>query len=655
MGALTALVIGEMRLSDPYNTADLKPRAFVLAGILSFFIFCLLIRLWYLQIWKGEEYRAFSDQNRFKIERLSAPRGQVVDRHGQILADSRPRFDILFTRGFASNSEKRAERDQAALEQLQKLKEIFKWSDETFEERREQIFKSPPYQGRRMARDVTWAQLAMVEARSFDLSAVGVEVVAVRDYLYGDAFFHVLGYTGEVNERDLERLKKRFPERNYRIGDQIGVIGAEALYEKLLRGVDGRNFNVVDARGRPVASASLKKIQQGGREDPVAGRRLRMALDLELQLETVRAFKDEMGAAVAINPQTGEVLAYVSRPGLDPNDFTREITRGQLKSWRERPDQPFLDRAVGEHYPPGSTLKLVMAAAALEEAVINERTKYFCPGFFRFGRRVWRCHEARGHGIVDLRAAIQKSCDVFFYNAGLLLGLDKMNQWSRKFGLGRRAFPGLEVFHSQFPLLTLPRFNSEQIGNIPSVEYVQESGVTTVEAETINAGIGQGAFLTTTLQLARMMAAFGNDGRLYQPQLVLEATDSKGINLERYESTFENRLRLKPETMEAIQSALHAVVNEPGGTALRVRTSEFKFGGKTGTAQVVALPQNRALAALMGKQFQDHALFVGLAPLEDPQIAVAVLVDHGGSGSKAAAPIAQAMVKNYLLRKLALR
>ncbi len=644
-----------MRLSDQYNTADLRPRAILLAGILTGFVFLLGVRLWYLQIWRGDEYREFSDKNQFKIERLAAPRGQVLDRHGQILADNRPRFDVTMTRGFVSNSTVKEERLAALEHQMRILKDIFQWSEEDFEARLAQITQAPPYQARRVARDVSWAQLAQIETRNLELTGVNVEVLAVRDYLYGDAFFHVIGYTGEVNDQDLERLRKRYPERNYRLGDQIGVIGAESLYEKFLRGVDGRDFTVVDARGRPVQNSSLKNLGSGARDNPVAGKSLRLAIDLELQLEGLRAFGENIGSAVAINPDSGEVLAYISTPGLDPNRFTREISRKQLKEWRDRPDQPFLDRAVGEHYPPGSTLKLVMAAAALEEGVINDKTRYFCPGFFRFGRRVWRCHEHAGHGSVDVRAAIQKSCDVFFYHTALELNLERMNLWSRKFGLGRRTYPGLEVFREGFPLASLYRFNSEQIGNIPSVEAVEAGRMTTVEAETINAGIGQGAFLTTTLQLARMLAIFGNGGMIFQPLLVLDAREPSGKVIERYQATLENRIKVSNPVMEQVLDAMSAVVNDPGGTAIRVRTNEFKLGGKTGTAQVVAMPQNRALMKMLGKELQDHALFVGMAPMEDPEIAVAVLVENGGSGSKTAAPIAQAMIKNYLLRKTAVR
>jgi len=627
----------------------------LLAGVLTAFIFLMVIRLWYLQIWKGVEYREFSDKNRFKIERLAAPRGQILDRTGQILADNRPRFDVTITRGFVSSSKVKEERESALLQQLLLLKDIFQWESQTFQERLKQVKTTPLYQTRRVARDISWAQLAQIESRSLELTGVSIEVLAVRDYLYSDAFFHSIGYTGEVNEQDLERLQKRFPERNYRLGDQIGVIGAEALYEKYLRGVDGRDFTVVDARGRPVQNSSLKSFGQGGREDPKAGKTLRLGLDLQLQLETLRAFRGESGAAIALKPDTGEILAYVSTPGLDPNAFTREISREQLRGWRDRADQPFLDRAVAEHYPPGSTLKIIMAAAALEEGVVNEKTRFVCPGFFRYGRRTWRCHDLSGHGVVDVRAAMQKSCDVFFYNTALLLGLDRMNLWSRKFGLGRRTFPGLEVFKAQFPLLSMPRFNSEQTGNIPSLEWVQVRKVTTVEAETINAGIGQGAFLTTTLQLARMVATLGNGGDVFQPQLVLESKDSLGKTENIYKATLENHLQLSDRVRGLVLDSLSAVMNEPGGTGIRSRVAEFKFGGKTGTAQVIALPQNKALMKRMAKDFQDHALFVGLAPVDHPEIAVAVLVENGGSGSHAAAPIGNIMVKNYLLRKTPVR
>ncbi|TVQ78602.1 MAG: penicillin-binding protein 2 [Bradymonadales bacterium] len=633
-----------MRLSDPYNTTELKSRAQFVAIGFAFLIFLLLFRLWYLQIWRGEEYRLFSDRNRFKIERISAPRGQILDRRGALLADNRPRFDIHVTRAFATNLDK----------ELEALKSILQWSDEEFEERSRLVKAFPLYQSRRIARDVSWDQLAQVENRSNELSSLGIQVQSVRDYLYGDAFFHVIGYTGEVSEINLQRLRQRFPDRNYRLGDSIGVIGAESIYERFLRGSDGREFVVVDVKGRPVHRTNLRLFDQNTRVGARAGNSLELSLDLELQLTALRAFGDQRGAAVALDPNTGEILAMISRPSLDPNLFTRELTGRQLNALRERPDKPFLDRSLGEHYPPGSTYKMLMGAAALEEGVVTAEQSFHCPGFFRFGRRIWRCHRRSGHGHVDLREAIKVSCDVYFYNVALALGLDRMHRWAKQFGLGRRTNLGHEIF-SNSPLAQFYRFNSEQTGFVPNSSWVRRSGHTSLEGETINAGIGQGGNLMTVTQLARMTAAFGNSGQFFQPQLVRAQRRPGGDLIEAYESLLENQVQLKPETSALILDAMKAVVNERDGTALGSRIAEFSWGGKTGTSQVVALSLRPEDEDEIPFEMEHHALFVGLAPIENPKIAVAVIVEHGRSGSRAAAPIARAMVRNYLNRQVAAR
>lgn len=630
-----------MRLADSYNVSAFRPRAYTLAGFFIVLIFLLLLRIWYLQIWRGEEYRAFSDQNRFKVEEISAPRGKVFDRNGRLLADNRPRFDAIFTRGYSSHLEA----------EFQILKDIFLWSEQEASEKLAAAKRSSPYRGEQIARDVSWSQLALLEARSLELSGVDVQVIAVRDYLYSDAFFHVIGYTGEVNNYDLAFLNKNVPELKYRLGDQIGVSGVERLYESILRGRDGRRFVVVDVRGRPVERDELSMIVQESQQDAEAGVSLKLSLDLELQLETIRAIGDRTGAAVAMDPQTGQILAMVSRPSIDPNIFTQYVSRDILKKLRDHPEKPFLDRTLGEHYPPGSTYKLVMALAALEEEVIDSETVINCPGFFRFGRRIWHDHNRAGFGPIRIRDAIKKSSNVFFFNIGLDLGLEKMFSWSRRLGLGRRTWPGHEVFVDDGERLQgLRRLNFEQSGKIPTPAFVRRRGNTTIGAETINAGIGQGAFLVTITQLSRMMSILGNGGEVHQPQLVLESLNPEGERLDRYEAVLENKVEFSKENRQIILDGIGAVVNETGGTAWRARVPKINVGGKTGTSQVVSLRTSDADDEDKD-QYKDHALFVALAPLENPQIAVAVIIEHGGSGGRSAAPVAKQMIQNYLGRR----
>ena len=629
-----------MRLSDPYNVAEFRPRATAVAILFIVFFFLILVRLWYLQIWKGEIYREFSDRNRFKIERLSAPRGQLLDRNGELIADARPRFDLMFTRGNSPFPEM----------ELAQLGKVLKWTEAELEKKQEFIRKSPRYQAKLIAQDISSDELALIESQTLEYPGIDIEVVAVRDYLFNDNFFHVLGYTGEINDRELPRWQERYPERNYRLGDEKGVIGIESAFEGLLRGKDGRDFIVVDVKGRRINHEQWELLPKVSRVEPEAGLSLRLSLDLSLQLETTKAFEGKTGAAVALDPKTGQILAYVSRPGLDPNMFTRPISSETFQRLTNQPKNPFLDRVVGEHYPPGSTFKLIMAAAALESCVIDRNTSHFCPGYFRFGRRIWKCHHHSGHGRVNVVQAIERSCDVFFYNVGLGLGLDNMFAWSTRFGLGRRTYIANEVFPGKHDRLT--RFNSEVPGFIPSEEWVHAKKWTTVEAETINAAIGQGAYTMTALQLARVMAAIGNGGLLYQPQLVLGSARSSGQVVEEYSAQVENQIDLDPRSREIVLQGMREVIQGAEGTARGSRLPNLEYGGKTGTAQVVALDISKAFKR---QEFEDHALFVALAPLQDPKIAIAIVVENGGQGSRAAAPIAKAMIRNYLMRDQAMK
>lgn len=628
-----------MKLADAYNTSALRPRAYLLGGLFIFLIALLLVRLWYLQIWRGEEYRNFSDRNRFKVVEISAPRGKIFDRNGRLLADNRPRFDVHFIRGFSVDVES----------EMLLLKDIFQWSDEEYQAQLIAVEKSAPYRGARLARDASWSQLARLEARTLDLSGVDIQVLAVRDYLYGDAFFHSIGYTGEVGDHDLRYLRQSAPELRYRLGDQIGISGMERMYEHLLRGRDGRRFVVVDVRGRPVQQEESALVVEESLVPAQAGSSLRLSFDLELQLETIRALGDRRAAAIAMDPQTGQILAMVSRPAIDPNIFTQFVSRQRLRELRERPDKPFLDRNLGEHYPPGSTFKLVMALAALEEGVIRPDTILNSPGSFRFGRRTWHDHNRAGFGQIDLREAIQKSSNVFFFQVGLDLGLDKMFYWSRSLGLGRLTWPGHEVFSDRSrPQERLRRFNFEQPGHLSTSSWVRRLGNTTLGAETINAGIGQGGYLVTTTQLARMLSVIANGGKIFQPQFVLESMTSEGEKMRSFEAILENTVEINESYRHLILDAMGAVVNEPGGTAGRARIRGVRVGGKTGTSQVVSLSASDEDEENVS--LQAHALFVGVAPVENPQIVVAIVVEHGASGGRAAAPVARQMIQNYLSR-----
>jgi len=505
---------------------------------------------------------------------------------------------------------------------------------------------SPPYLAQSIAQDISSEQLALIESQNLELPGVDIETQAVRDYLFGDLFFHSIGYTGEINDSELSHLQIQFPERNYRLGDQKGVIGIERIFEPILRGQDGRDFIVVDVKGRRVNQEEWDLLPRASRIEPQAGQSLQLSLDLSLQEETVKNFGDKVGAAVALDPNTGQVLSYVSRPALDPNIFTRVISNADFQKMMNQENNPFLDRVAGEHYPPGSTFKLVMATAALETGAIDLKTTFTCPGYFRLGNRVWRCWDHGGHGTLNVVQAIERSCDVFFYNVAQALGLDTMFAWSSRLGLGRQTFIGNEIFSEK--TTELLRFNSEQSGFIPNVAWVERRHLSSVEGETINAGIGQGAYLVTALQLARVVSALGNGGNIYQPQLVLNSLlDGK---IHGFHSVLENQISIRPDVREALMKGMQNVVEGSFGTAHAAHVPGIVVGAKTGTAQVASLELTKGASTAMKKKLQDHGLFVALAPLDKPRIAIAIIVENGGHGGTVAAPIARAMIKNYLQR-----
>lgn len=633
-----------MRLSDPYNVSELKARSIAIAVMFCILLGVLLIRLWYLQIWMGTTYRDFSDRNRFKIERLAAPRGQLLDREGRLLADSRPRFDVDFIRSNAIQYEY----------ELRKIGQVLHWSEDDFQKRLQKINDASPYQTIQIAQDISFEELGGLESQSLDIPSVDIETNAVRDYLFSDAFFHSLGYTREIGPDDLKTLQMRFPERNYKSGDQKGMRGIEEIFEGLLRGQDGRDFIVVDVRGRRVNTDDWHLLPKAVREDPIAGKTMRLSLDLDLQMAGIKAFGEHIGAAVALDPETGEVLAYVSKPGLDPNAFTKVISTEDYRAMQEGDANPFLDRVAGAKYAPGSTLKLVMAAAALETGVISPTTTFFCPGSYRFGGNTWKCHLHSGHGTMNVVSAIEQSCDVFFYNTGFALGLDSMFAWSSRFGLGRATRVGNETSSAPGSIRAkeLIRFNSELEGRLPSVEYVRANRQTTVEAESINASIGQGSFEVTAMQLARMVAAIGNGGKVFQPQLVLDARSSLGGQPQVFKGQLETQFELSPQTQASLLRGMELVIEGSQGTARLSKLPGIKWGGKTGTAQVVAM-EFQKLHGKKSKEYEDHALFVGLSPLDHPKIAVAVIAEHGGHGSSAAAPVAKAIVKAFMDKRAA--
>lgn len=588
--------------------------------LLTFGVFAL--RLFQLQIVEGEALRKRSTRNSIRTIRLAAPRGEILDREGRVLATTRPAFGLQVI----PSELRRPELTFGVLGQL--------LGDEPalLRERVGDPAGLRRFQPVRLASDLTWDRLARVESHRYALTGVLTDVQPRRHYLEGPLAAHALGSIGEIRKEQL--ATRRFA--TYRAGDVIGQSGVESVLESELRGRKGGVNVVVDASGR--------EIERRDEVQPRSGRTVVLNLDLDLQRTAHAAFESKTegeprraGALVALDPRNGEVLAWVSSPGYDPNVFAGGIDAAAWQRLTEDPRNPLQDRAVAGQYPPASAYKPIVAAAALQEGVIRPDERIYCPGSFRLGRRTYRCWKRGGHGEVNLREALVHSCDVYFYQLGLRLGIDRLAFFARGFGLGRPS--GVD----------LPQ---EKSGHVPTSAWKERRfGEPWMRGETVSAAIGQGFNTVTPLQLTLAYAAIVNGGTLLEPRLVrrLGAHDALAV---RSRPVQRGRVPVETRHLARVRDALIDVVQEIGGTGGRARVPGVLVGGKTGTAQIVALERVAGLEDdEIPLRYRDHAWFVGFAPAVKPEILVGVLVEHGGSGGAVAAPIAQKVLARYFEKR----
>lgn len=556
----------------------------------------LLIRLWDLQIMRGSEMRKLSEQNRIRVKKIPAPRGIIYDRTGKVLADTRPSFNIYLT----------PEDIKDFSQSVDGLARLLNWDREDVIEKMKAASGMPPSFPIKIKSDIPMDEVARVEAHRVYIPGVSIQIEPKRNYPYGASLAHVLGYVSEISDEELKNKKKH---KDYSPGDYIGKYGLERSYENELRGVDGEKRVEVDAIGREVRTLDII--------DPIPGHSLHLNLDLELQLTADKALETRKGAAVAVNPKTGGVLVLASRPGFDPNKFASGILKQDWQKIALDKAHPLQNRAIQGGYPPGSTFKVLVAMKALDLGVINERTTFGCGGGFAYGNRVFKCWKKGGHGSVAVHRAIVESCDVFFYNVGLRVGVDRIHELADIVGLGRVT--GID----------LP---NEQKGLIPSTEWKKKRyNQPWYEGETVSVSIGQGAVWLTPVQLAQLSAFVANDGKNFKPQIVNRIVSTEGKVVKTFEPVINAEPKLKKGVVQIVKDGMRGVVNEPGGTAGRSKLQNVAMSGKTGTAQ----------AGSEKVKLGDHAWFIAYAPAEDASIAMAVLVEHGGHGASAAAPVAK--------------
>jgi penicillin-binding protein 2 len=573
----------------------------------------LIIRLLYLQIIEGTEYRRLSEINSIRLQDIDAPRGLILDRNSQLIVDNRPAFDLKIILKDAKPLD----------ETLEKLSRIV---GEPAEELKEQIANNKrrgPYTPLLLKEDIGRDLLAAIEVHKYDLPGVVIHVSPRRHYLFGHLAAHLLGYVGEINASEL-RLA---PYEECKGGDFIGKFGIEKAYESVLRGKRGGRQVEVNASGQMVRI--LKTV------DAQAGRNITLTIDHKLQETAEDLLQDKAGAVVAIDPHNGDVLAMASSPTYDPNWFVSGMRQEQWQALINNPFRPLENKAVQAEYPPASTYKIVTAIAGLEEGAIDANTTMFCPGFYRFGNRIYRCWRHAGHGDLNVVGALEQSCDVFFYQVGQAVGVDRLAWYANGCGLGQST--GIKLAE-------------EAKGLIPTKAWKQKRfGEAWQAGETLSLAIGQGFNLVTPLQMALLVAAVGNGGTRYKPRLISSFSAGPADEAKQIQPQVVGHIPAGDSTLALVHQGLWEVVNQRHGTAWHARLKHLEFSGKTGTAQVVGRPPEGVENEEQIKELhKDHAWFVAYAPSVDPQIAVAVLVEHGEHGSSTAAPIASKIIQTYL-------
>jgi penicillin-binding protein 2 len=580
--------------------------ALSLGAFIMFFL--LLSRLWYLQMIDTDNLLDQSESNRLRFVPVAAPRGAILDRNGKVLVSNTPSFSVAVIPQDVKNKELL----------IDNLARYLNLDRKEIEEKWNKGQGRAKYYPLVVASGISRDQMEFLEENRLALSGVNIEMKPIRAYANGVLAAHLLGYLGEISEAELgaERYK------DYNAGDYTGKSGIERSWENYLHGTDGGRQIEVDARGR-----FLRTVEES---NSAVGNTVVLTIDLEMQKAVEQALGDRAGAAVAMDVNTGEILAFASSPDFDPALFAGRMPPDKWKEYLEDKRHPLENKALKGMYPPGSTFKIITAIAGLEEGLINEHTGIECPGYYKFGNSTFKCWDKKGHGHVELRKALRESCDVYFYKLAERLGVNRIAKYAKRFGMGAPLGVGLD---------------SEKGGVIPTEDWkLKRFGKKWFQGETLSVGIGQGYVLTTPLQLASMIATVANEGMVYQPHLVKRIVDSDGKTLKEFPPQVTGKTGIRPETYRLVKEGLFAVVNEPHGTGGMARLSEVKVAGKTGSSQVVKLRDSKGEVPY---QFRDHALFVAFAPYEKPEIAVAVIIEHGEHGGSAAAPVAGKLLRAY--------
>ena len=614
---------GKPTIRDHLRESEIVQSRLVMISFLVILLTLVLIaRLAYLQIYQYRKFLKLANENRINTLPIAPVRGLIFDRNGRPLAANERAYNLEILPSQAQ--------DMVAL--VASIGELVELSEEDINHFNKLVKQRPNFERQLLRANLSELEAARYSAHQHELRGSFLVAGIQRYYPEGELMGHVLGYVGRINDRDIKKIdKKTYGGTRY-----IGKLGIEEKYESILLGEVGSEDIETTAHGRPVRTLARKL--------PKTGKTLYLSLDIELQRKAASLLQDVEGAVVALDPKTGEVLALVSAPSYDTNPFVNGISSRSYAALRESEDRPLVNRAINGRYAPGSTIKGFMGLIAMKNGISASET-VFAPGYFKLpnSRHRYRCWKKTGHGKVDLHDAIAQSCDVYFYRNAYRLGIDRLYKGMTAFGFGQKTD------------IDIP---NESAALMPSREWKKRTlNQPWYPGETVITGIGQGFMLATPLQLAAAVALLANRGQPVVPHLVTAIQDSGNGALEQVEYEVPGRLDdISDEAYDVVIKAMRDVVHGPRGTARHIgKGLEYQIAGKTGTAQVKSIPQGQVYDKKnTPKKYRDHSLFVAFAPVDDPKIALAIIVEHGGSGSKVAAPIAKEIIDYYLVDRLGL-
>lgn len=611
-----------IRVSQSKTQDEYRRQFFFISLVVVASFLVLAMRLWYLQILNGEKWLRFSESNRIEAKRIPAIRGRILDRNGKVIADSKPSFDLKVVPGQLLPSVE---------ESMHSLQKLLKWTDKDTQVLINKIRVQNRHDYFTIKRDITRDEIALVSANQYRLTGVKIVVIPSRKYIHGSLGSHLLGYLGEIGKKELQAMKEKDSEE-YGLGEFWGLSGVEKLYEPYLKGQDGIEPVIEDVLGREVRADSVDGLLPSFQARPdKEGMDVVLTIDLDLQMIAEKMLEGKRGNVIAMDPRSGEILAMTSSPTYEPEKFARGVESAYWRKVIFDPEKPLYNRSIQGVYPPASTFKAITAVAIIEEHIADPSESVYCPGHYRIGREVKRCWKHSGHGYMNLKQAVQHSCDVYFYEMSRRMGIERIAKYAKEFGLGSKT---------GFPLSP-----GEERGLVPNEEWKKRVYKQPwVQGETLSVAIGQGALSTTPIQMAVAYAAIANGGTLVHPITALRTQTYDGKVVESFNNTENRKINIPAETLEKVMASLSSVVNEPGGTAYgTVRSQIVKIAGKTGTAQVTGRKS--------GKKTKDHAWFIGYAPEEDPEILVTVVVEEGLHGSSAAGPVAKNIIEMYIRKK----